>query len=128
MPLPTEIPPVYGSEDNPRICGLDIHIGYGMHKHDPNEVLGWYINSRHPQMPPTITTSLPEPDMVNHPTHYTAHPSGIECITITEWYNFNIGNAIKYLWRSDNKGGLEDLRKAQWYITREIERIEKAGG
>lgn len=72
--------------------------------------------------------SQDEPDLVNHPPHYTAHPSGIECIEITEWYNFNIGNAIKYLWRHDDKGGLEDLRKAQWYINREIERIQKAGG
>lgn len=60
-------------------------------------------------------------DMVNHPPHYKAHPSGVECIEIVEWFPFNIGNAIKYLWRHDEKGNpIEDLRKAKWYIDREI--------
>jgi len=62
-------------------------------------------------------------DPVNHPKHYINHPSGIECITITEHMSFNIGNAIKYLWRSEEKGKTkEDLEKAIWYIKREIER------
>ena len=63
-------------------------------------------------------------DMVNNPPHYTQHPSGVECINITEHYNFNIGNAIKYLWRSDEKhdDAGEDLKKAAWYINREINR------
>lgn len=61
-------------------------------------------------------------DPVNHPPHYTSHPSGVECIQITEHMNFCLGNAIKYLWRADMKNGLEDLEKANWYINREIER------
>ncbi len=62
-------------------------------------------------------------DPVNHPTHYTAHPSGIECITVTEHFNFNMGNAIKYIWRADDKADpIEDLKKARWYIDREIEK------
>lgn len=67
-------------------------------------------------------------DPVNHPPHYTAHPSGVEAITITEHYNFNVGNAIKYLWRAGLKtqSPTEDLRKAAWYINREIARLEKA--
>jgi len=65
-------------------------------------------------------------DTVDHPPHYTAHPSGIECITITEHMNFCIGNAVKYLWRADLKNGVEDLRKAVWYIQREIARRENA--
>lgn len=72
-----------------------------------------------------VVLNYDEPDLVNHPPHYTHHPSGIECIEITEWYNFNVGNAIKYLWRSEYKNHVEDLRKAQWYIAREIERLEK---
>lgn len=60
-------------------------------------------------------------DMVNHPKHYTSHPSGVECIEITEHMCFNLGNAIKYVWRADEKGNdVEDLRKAVWYIQREI--------
>ena len=68
-------------------------------------------------------TRKPTADLVNHPPHYTSHPSGVECITVTEHMNFNVGNAIKYLWRSDEKGApLDDLRKAAWYVNREIER------
>ena len=63
-------------------------------------------------------------DPVNHPKHYTEHPSGVECIEITEYMNFCVGNAIKYLWRAGLKGEqIEDLRKARWYIDREISRI-----
>ena len=62
-------------------------------------------------------------DTVNNPKHYTKHPSGIECITVTEHMSFNLGNAIKYIWRADEKGkALEDLKKAEWYIRREIMR------
>lgn len=65
-------------------------------------------------------------DLVNSPPHYTAHPSGVECIQITEHFNFNIGNAIKYLWRVGLKGNeVEDLKKAEWYVKREIERLSK---
>lgn len=64
-------------------------------------------------------------DTVNHPAHYTSHPSGIECIQITEHMSFNLGNAIKYLWRADEKGApIEDLKKAVWYIQREIAKRE----
>lgn len=65
-------------------------------------------------------------EIVNHPKHYTNHASGVECIQVTEHFNFNIGNAIKYLWRSDLKGKqVEDLEKAIWYIKRELKRIKK---
>ena len=64
-------------------------------------------------------------DQVNHPVHYTSHPSGIETIQITEHMNFCLGNAIKYIMRSELKGKqIEDLKKAIWYINREIERLE----
>ena len=66
-------------------------------------------------------------DNVNHPKHYTSHPSGVECIQITEHMGFCLGNAVKYIWRADLKAdAIEDLRKARWYITREIERRLKA--
>ena len=66
-------------------------------------------------------------DPINHPKHYTSHPSGVECIQVTEHMNFNLGNVVKYLWRSDNKHQtpVEDLKKARWYLDREIERIQK---
>lgn len=71
--------------------------------------------------------AIPATDPVNHPPHYTAHPSGIECIQITEHMNFCIGNAVKYLWRAGKKGSaIEDLKKAKYYIDREIARIEKS--
>lgn len=67
-------------------------------------------------------------DAVNHPTHYTSHPSGVECISVTEHMNFCLGNAVKYLWRAgvkSSKTHIEDLKKARWYIDREIQRLEK---
>lgn len=61
-------------------------------------------------------------DMVNHPAHYTA--GGIECIDAIAAATTGLegieatctANAIKYLWRWKRKNGLEDLRKARWYI------------
>jgi hypothetical protein len=68
-------------------------------------------------------------DLINHPPHYTAHPSGVECIDIVEHMVFNVGAAVKYLWRAGLKGGadkrLEDLRKARWFIDREIQKTER---
>lgn len=64
------------------------------------------------------------PDPVEHPDHYTAHPSGVECIDVVEHMNFNRGNAVKYIWRAGLKGDeLEDLKKARFYIQREIDRM-----
>jgi hypothetical protein len=72
-------------------------------------------------------------DNVNHPKHYTSHPSGIECIEITRHYCFSIGNAIKYLWRAglkadagltDRQKEIEDLNKAIWYIKDRIKQLE----
>jgi len=64
-------------------------------------------------------------DAINHPKHYTSHPSGVECIDIAEHMNFCLGNALKYIWRAGLKGdAVEDLKKARWYIGREIERLE----
>ena len=70
---------------------------------------------------------------VEHPMHYNAHPSGVECIDIVEHMTFCVGNAIKYCWRAGLKGSageiakkrIEDLRKAEFYIRREITRLEK---
>lgn len=71
-------------------------------------------------------------DNINHPSHYTSHPSGIECIDIAEHHDFCIGNAIKYLWRAGLKSEdgiskkekqIEDLKKAIWYIKREIKHL-----
>ena len=71
----------------------------------------------------------PPADAVDHPKHYTSHPSGVECITVTEHMGFNLGNAIKCIWRADEKGNaLEDLRKAAWYVQREIERRQRSSG
>jgi hypothetical protein len=62
-------------------------------------------------------------DPVNHPAHYTSHPSGVEAIDITEFMSFCLGNVIKYVMRADYKTDrLEDLQKARWYLEREISR------
>lgn len=66
-------------------------------------------------------------DPVNHPPHYTSSKSGVECIDVTEHMSFCIGNAMKYLWRHQEKGNpIQDLKKAVWYIQREIARLESS--
>ena len=73
-------------------------------------------------------------DPVNHPVHYTSSPArcsacgaGIECIQITEHMGFNLGNALKYVWRCDLKADpVQDLKKARFYLDREIARRELA--
>lgn len=55
------------------------------------------------------------------------HPSGIECVTIAQSFNFNLGNVIKYIWRAPYKGHLvEDLEKAKWYLEMEIAREKRS--
>lgn len=66
-------------------------------------------------------------DSINHPPHYNAHPSGIECIEVVRHMNFNLGNVVKYVWRAgfkESSGELEDLKKARWYLDDEIKRRE----
>ena len=68
-------------------------------------------------------------DNINHPMHYTQHPSGVECIDVVEHFGFSLGNAVKYIWRAGLKGPnvIEDLKKARWYLDREVSRLEKGG-
>lgn len=71
----------------------------------------------------------PVHDPVNHPSHYTSHPSGVEAIEITRHMGFNLGNAMKYLWRNGLKDGqpaVQDLEKAVWYIQDEIKRLKQS--
>lgn len=75
-----------------------------------------------------LETALTENDNVNHPAHYTAY-QGIEVIQLTEQMGFCRGNAVKYIARAglkDPDKEVEDLRKAIWYLEREIARIENA--
>ena len=72
----------------------------------------------------------PNVDMVNHPSHYTQ--GGIECIDCIKSATvgkvgieaFCVGNAIKYLFRYEEKNGIEDVKKARWYIDRLIKELE----
>lgn len=76
-----------------------------------------------PNSPPSGAGTIAE-DAIN-PAHYRRHPSGIECIEVTRHMNFNLGNAIKYIWRHADKGDpVENLKKAQWYLDDEIRRLE----
>lgn len=66
----------------------------------------------------------PASTAVDHPAHYNQHPSGVECIDVVEHMSFNVGNAIKYLWRAGHKGPpLQDIEKAVWYLNREVARL-----
>lgn len=85
----------------------------------------FYSKNRPPEYA-SISEKHKVSDPINHPTHYTKHASGIECIDIAEQMNFNLGNVVKYIWRADLKvNALEDLKKAQWYLDREILRRQK---
>jgi len=121
----------------------DFWINY-LRDHDPQSIEIFedhypkrIINPDRTPVPADVKAAIrdlePTPDMVNHPPHYTGDPSGVECIQITRHRNFNIGNAIKYLWRAGKKQDpekaalakeIEDLKKAVWYITDEITRLE----
>jgi hypothetical protein len=80
-----------------------------------------------PLIIPDIPTFIPKKrskllnNPVDHPAHYTTHPSGIEAITICEHMSFCLGNVMKYVWRADLKNNaIEDLEKALWYLKREL--------
>lgn len=73
-----------------------------------------------------VAPKIAPAETVVHPVHYNLHPSGVECITIVQHMNFNVGNAMKYLWRcglKDNTTDVEDLKKARQYIDYEISRL-----
>jgi uncharacterized protein DUF3310 len=85
--------------------------------------MGHHITQLCPQITNQNIQYTPE-DNVNHPSHYNQIP-GIECQQVTKHFNFNKGNALKYIWRAGYKDkGIEDLRKAMWYLEDEIKRIE----
>ena len=69
-------------------------------------------------------------DNINHPTHYNSSDAKcecgrqIECIDVTRHMSFNVGNAMKYLWRFEYKNGIEDLKKARWYLDDQIKLLE----
>lgn len=97
---------------------------------EPVPFAGWVQYSDDTVLPKTLGDMIHMKqnlnDPVNRPKHYTAHPSGVDCIQITEHMNFCLGNAVKYIWRADLKGeSIQDLEKAIWYIKREIERRKK---
>lgn len=65
-------------------------------------------------------------ETVHHPEHHNKHPAGIECIDVIEPFTFNVGSAVKYLWRAGLKGdAIEDLMKAHWFVVREIGRLKR---
>lgn len=118
-----------------RVTGDSIHTCSPQLKKLTDNMTTWTTEDRKEASPPHIIDGgashqtlgieyknvFKKEDLVNHPKHYTSHPSGVECIQVTEHMGFNLGNAMKYIWRADEKGNaVEDLRKAVWYINREI--------
>ena len=78
------------------------------------------MNDRHLE---ALRKKLAGEDIINNPSHYTQY-NGLEVIDLTEQMNFNRGNVIKYVARAAFKGSeLEDLKKAEWYLKREIARL-----
>ena len=93
------------------------------------KIYGWYKELK---LASCENTEAKEPnvDMVNHPSHYTQ--GGIECIDALKAATISktgieavcTANAIKYLWRYEEKNGVEDVKKARWYIDRLIKELE----
>lgn len=99
---------------------------------DGNEVT--YVDCSKVKIEKVSFSTPNKKEMVNHPDHY--HPGTYEAINVIEAWdlNFNLGSAIKYISRcglkpdaelSKKEKALEDLRKAAWYVNREIERLSK---
>ena len=73
-----------------------------------------------------VSSKSKTPNNVTQPGHYTSHPSGVECIDISEHMTANLAAAFQYIWRCELKGKHEeDLRKAIFYLEREINRVKK---
>lgn len=114
---------------NDRICMIPDCVQYGQIVAEPHVHCISSVTA--PSVDNGSAILIQYNDPVNHPKHYTSHPSGVECIDIVEHYPMNVGNAMKYLWRAglkDDVEDIQDLKKAQWYITREIEKREKEIG
>lgn len=100
----------------------------GPHVSDENAVGSF---PRVPSGPAPGAKPISTDDLVNHPVHYNSNPSGVEAIDVIEHMTFNVGTAMKYLWRCGLKNGepsVRDLEKAAWYVNREIERLIKSQG
>lgn len=98
--------PYYEEEEKYNIVSCGNFLPKKMGKDERNETLG----SSH----------------VSHPEHYNRNPEGIECIQVVQHLNFNLGNAVKYIWRAFYKGKyVEDLKKAIKYLEFEIDRYER---
>ena len=103
-------------------CGWELTLG-----HDANAALAAELARGHAVAPNPHVDIAHGADPVNHPPHYNSHPSGVECVTVAEHMNFCLGNALKYIWRAGlkSKDPIEDLKKARWYVDREIARLER---
>ncbi|MFD8018942.1 DUF3310 domain-containing protein [Streptomyces lavendulae] len=91
-----------------------------------------FVNMAEDEIEPiSAPVSIAGDSAVDHPSHYTWLPNGLEVIDLTEHLNFSRGNAVKYLCRAGRKDAgteLEDLKKARWYVDREIQRVSKEQG
>ncbi|GAA4071148.1 DUF3310 domain-containing protein [Streptomyces hundungensis] len=114
-----ELMPAAESNPGRRLLNETKGLALGVDTYKAQEVMKAALSPSSSLAPPTSA--------VNHPAHYSSHPSGIECIEITKHMNFPLGNAIKYLWRADLKGNaIQDLKKAKAYIDIEINRRGEA--
>lgn len=129
LDLATGLPQLPPEEDEEELELIDLDE----HEVDYPKVptMGYLIGrddiDRYADVAPTGGPIADEPDLVNQPGHYTSHPSGVECIEVTEHLSFCLGNAVKYINRAgkkDKASELEDLKKAEWYLRRRISQLE----
>lgn len=114
-----------------RVDDMQLEDKTGYFKKTLQEINDYLINSPVPKEPMKGVENISslakkynnKHDPVNHPKHYNNHPSGVECIEIIRHMGFNLGNALKYIWRADLKNdAIEDINKAIWYLNDELKR------
>lgn len=101
--------------------------GNTMDKDQVGSFLDKVMKTEEAEKPEDVEAEQETPVTAINPSHYRSDPSGVECIEITRHRNFNVGNAIKYLWRQgmkDENPAEQELEKALWYIDDEIVRLE----
>lgn len=117
------------------IARVDAMTNCALHIHNDSDYCGWveYVWITDIEVISGICPMpLETPDMVNHPKHYKSE-TGLETIDVIEAFTFDLkgieatdtGNILKYMCRWGCKNGLEDLKKARWYLNHLIDHVEK---
>lgn len=121
-------------DDNAGIDSAQPAFHYDWKNQSPPNIIAYKVAITKPDGSDEELSVVYEPDVVNHPSHYTN--GKVECIDAIESATVGktgieavcVANVIKYLWRYEDKNGLEDIKKAQWYLNKLIESSTQGKG